>query len=125
MLSRFGRYPFGYAAIRVVLSATAPDHGVPLTDVTIPPPLDVLAKDERLGQPYSVHDPRRVNPKARTWLGGLGLPGLVLLPFAVHFVVQGFGWAAVLSVLVFAASLGAAGGVLLRGLRTGHCRGLP
>jgi hypothetical protein len=122
MLSRFGRYASGYAATRVVLSPSASDHGVPLTDVTIPPPLDVLAKDERLGEPYSVHDPRRVNPKARTWLVVLGLPGLVLLPFAVHFVMQGFGWATVLSVLLCSAYLGAAGRILVRDVLPGYGR---
>ena len=84
MLCRFGSCAFGYAAIRVVLSATALDHGVPLRDVSIPPPIDGLAKAERLGEPVSVHDPRTENPRARTWLVVLGLPGLVLLPFTVR-----------------------------------------
>jgi hypothetical protein len=122
MLSRFGRYASGYAAIRVVLSAPASDHGVPLTDVKIPPPIDVLANDERLGEPYSVHDPRTVNPRSRTWLVVLGLPGLVLLPFAVRFALQGFGWATVLSVLLCAAYLGAAGHVLVRDVLPGYGR---
>jgi hypothetical protein len=122
MLSRPGRHASLYASIRVILSAPAPDHGVPLTEVTIPPPIDVLAKDQRLGEPYSVHDPRRVNPKARTWLVVLGLPGLVLLPFAVHFVLEGFGWATVLSVLLCAAYLGAAGRILVRDVLPGYGR---
>ena len=90
--------------------------------MSIPPPIDVLAKDERLGEPYSVHDPRSVNPKSRTWLVVLGLPGLVLLPFAVRFVLQGFGWATVLSVLLCAAYLGAAGRILFRDVMPGYGR---
>jgi hypothetical protein len=82
----------------------------------------VLANDERLGEPYSVHDPRSVNPKSRTWLVVLGLPGLVLLPFAVRFVLQGFGWASVLSVLLCAAYLGAAGRILIRDVLPGYGR---
>jgi hypothetical protein len=120
MLCRFGSCAFGYAAIRVVLSATAVDHGVPLRDVSIPPPIDGLAKDERLGEPVSVHDPRTVKPRARTWLVVLGLPGLLLLPFTVRFLIHGFGWATVLSVLLTAGYLGAAGRILLRDVLPGY-----
>jgi hypothetical protein len=122
MLSRFGWSVDGYAAIRVVLSATAPDLGVLLTEVTIPAPIHALATEERLGEPYTVHDPRRVNPKSRTWLVVLGLPGLVLLPFAVRFLLQGFGWATALSVLLTAAYLGAAGRILVRDVLPGYGR---
>jgi hypothetical protein len=120
MLCRFGPCAFGYAAIRVVLSATALDHGVPLRDVSIPPPIDGLAKDERLGEPVSVHDPRTVNPRARTWLVVFGLPGLLLLPFTLRFLIHGFGWATVLSVLLTAGYLGAAGRILLRDVLPGY-----
>jgi hypothetical protein len=88
--------------------------------VSIPPPIDGLAKDERLGEPVSVHDPRTVNPRARTWLVVLGLPGLVLLPFTVRFLIHGFGWATVLSVLLTAVYLGAAGRILFRDVLPGY-----
>jgi hypothetical protein len=88
--------------------------------VSIPPPVDGLAKDERLGEPVSVHDPRTVNPRARTWLVVLGLPGLLLLPFTVRFLFHGFGWATVLSVLLTAGYLGAAGRILLRDVLPGY-----
>jgi hypothetical protein len=90
--------------------------------VTPPPPIDRLAKDERLGELRSVHDPRTVNGRSRTWLVILGLPGLVLLPFAVRFVLHGFGWAAVLSVLLTAGYLGAAGRILVRDVLPGYGR---
>jgi hypothetical protein len=90
--------------------------------VTTPPPIDSLAKDERLGELHSVHDPRTVNPRSRTWLVVLGLPGLVLLPFAVRFLIHGFGWATVLSVLLTAGYLGAAGRILVRDVLPGYGR---
>jgi hypothetical protein len=120
MLCRFGWSAFGYAAIRVDLSVTVLDHGVPLRDVRIPPPIDGLAKNERLGDLHSVHDPRTVNPRSRTWLVVLGLPGLVLLPFTVRFLIHGFGWATVLSVLLTAGYLGAAGRILVRDVLPGY-----
>ncbi|GAB2822681.1 hypothetical protein GCM10027176_28760 [Actinoallomurus bryophytorum] len=88
--------------------------------MSIPPPIDGLAKDERLGEPVSVHDPRTENPRARTWLVVLGLPGLVLLPFTVRFLIHGFGWATVLSVLLTIGYLGAAGRILLRDVLPGY-----
>jgi uncharacterized protein DUF6585 len=97
------------------------DHGVPLKDVsTTPPPINDLAGSERLGDLHSVHDPRTVNSRSRIWLVVLGLPGLVLLPFAVRFSIQGFGWATVLSVLLTVAYLGAAGRVLVRDVLPGY-----
>lgn len=90
--------------------------------MNIPSPIDRLAKDERLGEPTGVHDPRTVNGNSRTWLVVLGLPGLVLLPFAVHFVIQGFGWASVLGVLLTAGYLGAAGRILFRDIMPGYGR---
>lgn len=122
MLFRFGPQAFGYAAIRVVLSATLLIMVSPLRDVSIPSPIEALAKEERLGEPHSVHDPRSVNRNSRIWLVVLGLPGLVLLPFAVRFVLQGFGWATVLSVLLTAAYLGAAGRILVRDVLPGYGR---
>jgi uncharacterized membrane protein YqaE (UPF0057 family) len=93
-----------------------------LKDENIPPPIDDLAKNERLGELRSVHDPRTVNGRSRTWLVVLGLPGLVLLPFAVRFLIQGFGWATVLSVLLTAGYLGAAGRILVRDVLPGYGR---
>ncbi|GLY83735.1 DUF6585 family protein [Actinoallomurus iriomotensis] len=90
--------------------------------MTPPSPIDDLAKDERLGELHSVHDPRIVNPRSRRWLVFLGLPGLVLLPFAVRFLIHGFGWATVLSVLLTAGYLGAAGRVLVRDVLPGYGR---
>ena len=90
--------------------------------MSTPPPIDGIAKNERLGELHSVHDPRTVNPRARTWLVVLGLPGLVLLPFAVRFLIHGFGWATVLSVLLTAGYLGAAGRVLVRDVLPGYGR---
>jgi hypothetical protein len=89
---------------------------------TPPPPIDDLAKKERLGELHRVHDPRTVNPRSRTWLVMLGLPGLVLLPFAVRFLIRGFDWAAVLSVLLTVGYLGAAGRVLVRDVLPGYAR---
>jgi hypothetical protein len=91
-----------------------------LSDVSIPPPIKTLADDERLGELRSVHDPRTVNRRSRTWLVILGLPGLVLLPFAIRFLLQGFGWASVLSVLLTAGYLGAAGWILVRDVLPGY-----
>lgn len=69
-----------------------------------------------------MHDPRSVNRNSRIWLVVLGLPGLVLLPFAVRFLLQGLGWATVLSVLLTAAYLGAAGRILVRDVLPGYGR---
>jgi hypothetical protein len=88
----------------------------------IPPPIDRLAQEEKLGELRSVRDPRTVNARARTWLIVLGLPGLVLLPFAVRFVLHGFGWASVLSVVLTAGYLGAAGRILVRDVLPGYGR---
>jgi hypothetical protein len=88
--------------------------------VSTPSPIDDLAGSERLGVLHSVHDPRTVNGRSRTWLVVLGLPGLVLLPFAVRFSVQGFGWATVLSVLLTVVYLGAAGRILVRDVLPGY-----
>ncbi len=89
---------------------------------TPPSPIRDLARNERLGELHSVHDPHTVNPKARTWLVVLGLPGLVLLPFAVRFLFNGFGWATILSVLLTAGYLCAAGRVLVRDVLPGYGR---
>lgn len=94
----------------------------PLKDVSIPSPVDGLAKKERLGDLRSTHDPRTVNARARTWLVFLGLPGLVLLPFTVRFLIQGFGWASALGVLLTAIYLGAAGRILVRDVLPGYGR---
>lgn len=122
MLCRFGWPASGYAAIRIVLSATALILVSPLKDVSSPSPIDGLAKEERLGDLRSTHDPRTVNGRSRTWLVVLGLPGLLLLPFAVRFLIQGFGWATVLSVLLTAGYLGAAGRILVRDVLPGYGR---
>lgn len=90
--------------------------------MSIPSPIETLAKEERLGEPHSVHDPRGVNRNSRVWLVVLGLPGLVLLPFAVHFLLQGFGLATVLSVLLTVVYLGAAGRILVRDVLPGYGR---
>jgi hypothetical protein len=93
-----------------------------LKDVSVPSPVDGLAKDERLGDLRSTHDPRVLNGRSRTWLIVLGLPGLVLLPFAVRFLIQGFGWASVLSTLLTIGYLGAAGRILVRDVLPGYGR---
>lgn len=95
------------------------DHGVPLNELS-PPPIDDLAATERLGESRGVLDPRTVNGHSRTWLVVLGLPGLVLLPFAVRFSIQGFGWATVMSVLLTVGYLGAAGRILVRDVLPGY-----
>lgn len=69
-----------------------------------------------------MHDPRTINGRSRTWLVVLGLPGLVLLPFTVRFLMQGFNWATVLSVLLTAGYLGAAGRILVRDVLPGYGR---
>jgi hypothetical protein len=50
----------------------------------------------------------------------LGLTGLVLLPFAVRFLLQGIGWASMLSVLLTAGYLGAAGWILVHDVLPGY-----
>jgi hypothetical protein len=124
MLCRFGWPACGYSAIRAVLSTLSapPLSMVPVKDETASSPVESLATNERLGDLQSVHDPRTVNPRARTWLVMLGLPGLVLLPFAVRFALQGFGWASVVSVLLTVGYLGAAGRVLVRDVLPGYGR---
>jgi hypothetical protein len=98
------------------------DHGAPLKDVSTPSSIDDLATSERLGELHGIRDPRTVNSRSRTWLVVLGLPGLVLLPFAVRFLIQGFGWPTVLSVLLTAGYLGAAGRILVRDVLPGYGR---
>ncbi len=93
-----------------------------MSDESIPAPIADFAKDERLGEPRSMHDPRTVNSRSRRWLVILGLPGLVMLPFAVGFSMGGFGWASALSVLLTAAYLGAAGRILVRDVLPGYGR---
>jgi hypothetical protein len=69
-----------------------------------------------------VHDPRTLNGRSARWFVFLGVPGLVLLPFAVRFVMSGFGWATVLSVLLTLGYLGAAGRILVRDVLPGYGR---
>ncbi|MCO5993202.1 DUF6585 family protein [Actinoallomurus rhizosphaericola] len=78
------------------------------------------AEDARLGEFRAVYRPRSADRRSRTWLVLLGLPGLVLLPFAVAFLLDGFGWASGLSLLLTAAYLGAAGRVLVREVLPGQ-----
>jgi hypothetical protein len=85
-----------------------------LNDVSVPSRVRELAKDERLGELLSVHDPRLTHRRSRIWLVFLGVPGLVLLPFTVHFLLRGFGWAAALSLLLTIGYLAAAGRILVR-----------
>jgi hypothetical protein len=82
----------------------------------------VLADEELLGELLSVHDPRALTGRSRTWLMVLGLPGLVLLPFTVVFLSQGIGWAAGLSLVLTVGYLGAAGRVLIRDVAPGYGR---
>jgi hypothetical protein len=84
------------------------------TGIDLPSRVRRAAEDERLGEYRGAHDPRSVDRRSRTWLVSLGLPGLVLLPFAVTFLLDGFGWAAALGLLLTAAYLGAAGRILVR-----------
>jgi hypothetical protein len=93
-----------------------------LSDVHVPSKVRGLANDERLGELLAVHDPRSLTGRSRTWLVVLGLPGLVLLPFTVHFVLQGIGWATALSLLLTAGYLGAAGRILVRDVIPGYGR---
>ena len=90
--------------------------------MSTPPPIADLATRERLGDLRGVRDPRTVNSRSRTWLVVLGLPGLVLLPFAVRFLIQGIGWPTILSVLLTAGYLGAAGRILVRYVLPGYGR---
>lgn len=83
-----------------------------------------LAGAERLGELREVLDPRVTEGRSRTWLVVLGLPGLVLLPFAVAFVVEGLVWAAVLGLVLVAGYLGAAGRILVRDILPGYGRTL-
>jgi hypothetical protein len=93
-----------------------------LSETSLLPQIHGIANAERLGELRSVHDPRTVNRRARTWLVVLGLPGLVLLPFAVRFLLQGLGWASVLSLLLTVGYLGAAGRILVRDVLPGYGR---
>lgn len=93
-----------------------------MSGVNVPSKVGSLAMGERLGELRSVHDPRAVHERSRTWLVVLGLPGLVLLPFTVHFLLQGFGWATVLSLFLTAGYLGAAARILVRDVLPGYGR---
>jgi hypothetical protein len=84
------------------------------TGADVPSRVRRVAEDERLGEYRGAHDPRSVDRRSRTWLVSLALPGLVLLPFTVGFLLDGFGWAAALALLLTAAYLGAAGRILVR-----------
>jgi hypothetical protein len=83
-------------------------------EAEIPSRVRRIAEDERLGELRGAYDPRPADRRSRTWLVILGLPGLVLLPFTVAFLLDGLGWASGLSVLLTVAYLGAAGRVLTR-----------
>ncbi len=96
--------------------------GVPLSNVSVPSQVRSLAENERLGELLSVRDPRTSAGRSRTWLVVLGLPGLVMLPFTVHFLMNGFGFATVLSVLLTSAYLGAAGRIMVRDVLPGYGR---
>ncbi len=90
--------------------------------MSVPSQVRSLADNERLGQLLSVHDPRKVGGRSGTWLVVLGLPGLVLLPFTVHFLMNGFGFPTVLSVLLTVVYLGGAGRILVRDVMPGYGR---
>ena len=91
-----------------------------MNDVSLPSPVRELAAEHRLGEPISEHDPRTANGRSRTWLIVLGLPGLVLLPFSLHFLQHGVGWAGLLSLLLTVGYLGAAGRILVRDIMPGY-----
>lgn len=95
-----------------------------LNDVSVPARVRELANAERLGEPLSAHDPRLTDRRSRTWLVFLGVPGLVLLPFTVHFLLRGFGWAAALSLLLTIGYLGAAVRILVREILPAYGRAL-
>jgi hypothetical protein len=95
-----------------------------LNDVSVPPRVREFAKDERLGELLSVHDPRLTHRRSRTWLVFLGVPGLVLLPFTVYFLLRGLGWAAALSLLLTIGYLAAAGRILVRDILPTYGRAL-
>ncbi|MCW2943991.1 MAG: hypothetical protein JWR24_708 [Actinoallomurus sp.] len=93
-----------------------------MSDAHVPSQVGSLAKAERLGELRSVHDPRAATGRSRTWLVVLSLPGLVLLPFTVRFLLNGFGWATALSLVLTAGYLGAAGRILVRDVLPGYGR---
>jgi hypothetical protein len=104
----------------VFLNNPVPDLGVVLSEVHAPFEVHELAGDELLGTLLEVHDPRALTGRSRAWLIVLGLPGLTLLPFAVLFLSQGVGWAAVLSLALTVGYLGAAGRILIRDVIPGY-----
>ncbi|MFL6053313.1 MAG: DUF6585 family protein [Actinoallomurus sp.] len=90
------------------------------TGADVPSRVRRVAEDERLGEYRGAHGPRSVDRRSRMWLVSLAVPGLVLLPFTVAFLLDGFGWAAALALLLTAAYLGAAGRILVRDVLPGR-----
>ncbi|MCO6010860.1 hypothetical protein NE236_38465 [Actinoallomurus purpureus] len=90
------------------------------TEAAIPSRVRRVAEDERLGGFRGAYAPRSVDRRSRAWLVILGLPGLVLLPFTAAFLLDGFGWAAALGLLLTVAYLGAAGHILVRDVLPGR-----
>lgn len=85
-----------------------------------PPAVRRLATAERLGELCDVLDPRTAEGRARTWLVLFSLPGLVVLPFTVIFIVGGMLREAGLGLLLLGGYFGAAGRVLVRDILPGH-----
>ncbi|GAA0367713.1 hypothetical protein GCM10010151_67050 [Actinoallomurus spadix] len=91
-----------------------------VTAADLPSRVRRAAEDERLGAFQAVHRPRSADRRSRAWLVLLGLPGLVLLPFTIAFLLDGLGWASGLSLSLTVAYLGAAARVLVRDVLPGQ-----
>lgn len=92
-------------------SAPTGDHRTPGGP---PSQVRALAAREQLGRLEDAFEPGKEHQRARVWLVVFAIPGLILLPFTIHFVLGGIGYASVLSLALTVVYLGAAAHVLVR-----------
>jgi hypothetical protein len=100
-------------------SVPTADHAAP---GAVPAHVRALAARERLGELERSYEPGQEHRRARVWLVVFAIPGLILLPFTIHFILGGIGYASFLSLVLTVVYLGAAGHVLVRQVLPGAGR---
>jgi hypothetical protein len=100
-------------------SAPTADHRTP---GGLPSHVRALAAKERLGGLERSYEPGQEHRRAKVWLVIFAIPGLILLPFTIHFILGGIGYASVLSLALTIVYLGAAGHILVRQVLPGEGR---